>query len=332
VTAQVEARGELNFTCFPTSRLRGGGVVLHAPIAHSAAIVRAGPPYWREMMNDRVRRTEVDGVELAYLEEGAGTLVLLLHGFPDTARTWQRTLTFLADRNFRAVALFQRGYHPSEIPVDGDYSIRRLAADALGLIDRLEATKAVIIGHDWGALAAYAAAALLPSKVAAIVTLAIPPFLVIEDGDEERRVRPHNVYLARGEESAAVLQADDFAEINRLYALWSPHWKGAREHVGEVKAAFRLEGRSRAAVDYYRVPLFDGDATAFSVKLSTPALVVYGEDEPEVRKSMFRKSSSAFSGPITCKEYHAVGHWPHLEAPVRFEQDVCDFLERNGIS
>ncbi len=283
-------------------------------------------------MTERILQVDVDGVELSYFEEGAGTLVLLLHGFPDTARTWQRTLKFLAGKQFRAVALFQRGYFPSEIPLNGDYSIRRLAADVLQLIDRLGATKAVLIGHDWGALATYAAAALAPEKVAAIVTVAIPPFVVFEDSDEERKVRPHNVYLGRGEESAAALQKDDFAEVDHLYALWSPHWQGAREHAKGVKDAFRLKGRSRAAVDYYRVPLSDHDARTFSVRLSTPALVIYGEDEPEIRKSMFRKTASAFSGPITCREYCSVGHWPHIEASSRFEQDVIEFFEHNGIS
>ena len=282
-------------------------------------------------MKERVLRTEIDGVELAYLEAGSGTPVLLLHGFPDTARTWKRTLGFLARQNLRAVALFQRGCHPSAIPGDGDYSIRRLAQDVLGLIDRLGATKAVVIGHDWGASAAYAAAALAPAKIAAIVTLAIPPFLVFEDSVDERALRPHNIYLGQGEDSALILEKDDFAEVDYLYALWSPHWKAAREHAKGVKESLRLEGRSRAAVDYYRSPLPNDDAEVFSVKLSTPALVIYGEDEPEVRKAMFRKAGIAFSGPVTCKEYAAVGHFPHLEAPDLFEQDVLGFLKANGV-
>jgi pimeloyl-ACP methyl ester carboxylesterase len=77
------------------------------------------------MMNELVRHAKINGVELKYLEEGHGTLVLLLHGFPDTALTWDRTIRLLADRGFRAVALFQRGYFPSEIPADGDYTVRR---------------------------------------------------------------------------------------------------------------------------------------------------------------------------------------------------------------
>jgi pimeloyl-ACP methyl ester carboxylesterase len=283
-------------------------------------------------MQERVRRAQVNGVELAYLEEGAGTLVLLLHGFPDTAHTWRRTLGFLAARGFRAVALFQRGYHPSEIPPDGDYSIRRLATDALDLIDRLGATKAIIIGHDWGALAAYAAASLAPAKIAAIVTLAIPPFRVLEDSEEERRIRPHNAYLAHGAASAAAFAKDDFAEIDDLYTLWSPQWQGAQAHAQGVKQAFRPKGRARAAVDYYRVPLSDDDAKAFSIELSTPALVIYGEDEPDIRKAMFRKTASAFSGSIICRGYCAVGHWPHLEAPARFERDIVDFFKLNGIA
>ena len=283
-------------------------------------------------MRERVVRTEINGVELAYLEEGSGTPVLLLHGFPDTARTWKRALAFLASQNYRAIALFQRGYYPSAIPEDGDYSIRQLAEDVLGLIDRLGATKAVVIGHDWGALAAYAAAALAPAKIAAIIALAIPPFRVIEDSPDERRVRPHNGYLARGEDSALLLEKDDFAEVDYLYTLWSPHWQGARQHAKGVKDALRREGRSRAAVDYYRSSLSKHDTEAFSVKLSTPAMVIYGQDEPEIRKAMFRKAGCAFSGPVTCREYSTVGHWPHLEAPDLFERDVLGFLKSNGIS
>ena len=67
-------------------------------------------------MKERVLKAKINGVELAYLEKGLGTPVLLLHGFPDTARTWERALDFLAGRNFRAIALFQRGYDPSAIP------------------------------------------------------------------------------------------------------------------------------------------------------------------------------------------------------------------------
>jgi pimeloyl-ACP methyl ester carboxylesterase len=234
-------------------------------------------------MNERVLQTAVNGIELSYLENGTGPLVVLLHGFPDTARTWTRTIGFLADHNFRTVALFQRGYYPSQIPANGDYSIRQLAEDVLQLIRQLGATKAVIIGHDWGALAAYAAAAIAPERIAAIVAVAIPPFSVTEDSDEERRIRPHNAYLGRGEESAIALKRDDFAEVDHLYTLWSPHWQGAREHARGVKDAFRLQDRSRAAVDYYRFTMSDDDATAFSVKLSMPALVLYGDDEPEVR-------------------------------------------------
>ena len=190
----------------------------------------------------------------------------------------------------------------------------------------------MIIGHDWGALAAYAAAALAPAKIAAIVALAIPPFLVVEDSAEERRLRPHNAYLGRGADSALLLEKDDFAEVDHLYTLWSPHWQGARAHAQGVKDSLRGEGRTRAAVDYYRSALPDDDAKAFSIKLSMPALVIYGQDEPEVRKVMFRNAEFAFTGPVTCRAYPTVGHWPHLEAPDRFEQDVLGFLESHGIT
>jgi pimeloyl-ACP methyl ester carboxylesterase len=129
-----------------------------------------------------------------------------------------------------------------------------------------------------------------------------------------------------------MLEKDNFAEVDHLYALWSPHWKAARQHAEGVKDALRPKGRARAAVDYYSAPLTEDDRRAFSKNLSMPALVIYGEDEPDVRKSLFGRATSTVCGPVTCKEYSKVGHWPHLEDPDRFERDVVSFLEANAIS
>src|SRR3954469_14203928 len=102
----------------------------------------------------REGRTEVGGVDLAYLEAGEGPLALCLHGFPDTAHTWRHLLPELAGAGFRAVAPFLRGYAPTEVPADGRYQTGALAADAIALHEALGGgSDAVIVGHDWGAMA-----------------------------------------------------------------------------------------------------------------------------------------------------------------------------------
>ena len=115
-----------------------------------------------------------NGLSFAYLSEGSGPLVLLLHGFPDTAYTWDRAMPALAAAGYRAVAPFMRGYHPTEIPADGCYDIDTLARDAVALIDALGEERAVIVGHDWGATAAYGAAATAPERVQLVIALGIP--------------------------------------------------------------------------------------------------------------------------------------------------------------
>ena len=117
---------------------------------------------------------EANGLRIAYLEAGKGPLVLLLHGFPDTAHTWDRALPALADAGFRAVAPFMRGYHPTAIPADGAYDSDTLAADAVALITALGEEQAIVVGHDWGASAAYGAATIAPERVKKLVVLAIP--------------------------------------------------------------------------------------------------------------------------------------------------------------
>src|SRR5687768_2249913 len=78
---------------------------------------------------------EAGGLTFGYLEAGEGPLVLCLHGFPDTAHTFDDLLPRLARAGYHAVAPFMRGYAPTSVPVDGDYSELRLGEDAIALID-----------------------------------------------------------------------------------------------------------------------------------------------------------------------------------------------------
>src|SRR5437667_12790605 len=115
-----------------------------------------------------------NGLKFAYLEQGAGPLVLLLHGFPDTPQTWSDTRPALAQAGFRAVSPFMRGYVPSEIPAQPAYDSDTLGRDVLGLIEALGEQSAFVVGHDWGASAAYSAVGLQPDRIRMLVTVAIP--------------------------------------------------------------------------------------------------------------------------------------------------------------
>ena len=110
-------------------------------------------------------RVSANGIVFETMTCGSGPLALCLHGFPDTAHSWRYLLPELANAGFRAVAPFMRGYAPTSLAPNGAYQTAALATDAKALHEALGGdSRAVIIGHDWGAPATYGAAILEPSR------------------------------------------------------------------------------------------------------------------------------------------------------------------------
>lgn len=121
------------------------------------------------------RRVATNGVELDVVDEGAGPLVVLCHGFPELAYSWRHQVPALAAAGYRVLAPDQRGYggssHPE--PVEA-YDIVHLTGDLLGLLDELGEEKAVFVGHDWGAVVVWAMAQLHPERMHGVVGMSVP--------------------------------------------------------------------------------------------------------------------------------------------------------------
>ena len=120
------------------------------------------------------RQIVANGIPFHMLEEGSGPLVLLLHGYPEGAKSWDRVQTKIAAAGYWVVAPYLRGYPPTEASPTGDYRVKTLGADVLGLISALGEEQAIVIGHDWGAFAALSAVVQSPNAVAKLVMLAVP--------------------------------------------------------------------------------------------------------------------------------------------------------------
>jgi pimeloyl-ACP methyl ester carboxylesterase len=121
---------------------------------------------------------QAPNVELKALTWGPsdGPIALCLHGFPDTAYGWRNFAPRLAESGWRVVAPFMRGYAPSSIPSDGSYHIGALMHDALQVRARAGGTdRDVVIGHDWGAMAATGLAAIPDTPFAKAVIMSLPP-------------------------------------------------------------------------------------------------------------------------------------------------------------
>ena len=109
-----------------------------------------------------------DDVRLHYVEAGDrdGSLVVLLHGFPEFWFGWRQQIAPLAAAGFRVVAPDTRGYNLSSKPEGFEaYAVDLLAADIRALIGELGAESAVLVGHDWGGSIAWATAMNHPEVV-----------------------------------------------------------------------------------------------------------------------------------------------------------------------
>ncbi|MCA9493176.1 MAG: alpha/beta hydrolase [Myxococcales bacterium] len=127
------------------------------------------------MSEPTTRAIDTNGVRLHALCWGTeGPLAVLVHGFPDTPWTWDVVGPRLAAAGYRVVAPYTRGIGPSTDTSPPNYDTDTLGTDILGLIEALGEDKAVVVGHDFGAAAAYAAAGLGAERVDRLVTLAIP--------------------------------------------------------------------------------------------------------------------------------------------------------------
>ena len=121
------------------------------------------------------RIVETNGIRMYIVEQGAGPLILLCHGFPESWYSWRHQLPALAEAGFHAVAPDMRGYGQTDRPEAIDqYTLFHLVGDMVGLLDALEAESAVIAGHDWGAPVAWHAALLRPDRFRAVIGLSVP--------------------------------------------------------------------------------------------------------------------------------------------------------------
>ncbi|MGH8292879.1 MAG: alpha/beta fold hydrolase [Gammaproteobacteria bacterium] len=117
----------------------------------------------------------INGIRLHFVEAGSGPLVLLCHGWPEIWYSWRYQMLALAAAGYRAVAPDMRGFGSTEAPeAVEEYAMLHVLGDMLHLLDHLKSDKAVIVGHDWGAVVAWNACLLRPDRFRAVIGMAVP--------------------------------------------------------------------------------------------------------------------------------------------------------------
>ncbi|MFK7990597.1 MAG: alpha/beta fold hydrolase [Sandaracinaceae bacterium] len=273
-------------------------------------------------MTEKQGRIRANGIDFAFIEEGEGPLVLMLHGFPDTAHTWDDLRPRLAAAGYRAVSPNTRGYHPTEAPRE-DPTQRTLGEDALALIEALGGGPAVLIGHDWGASAAYAAAALNPKAIRLLVTVAIPhPAAIRPTLTLAWAVRHFFFYKLPG--APARFAKNDFAALRKIYRRWSPRWELPPGELDPILESFSHPESLNAAFGYYRRAI--GPPPSFlKNKIQVPTVSFAGTDDPVLTPAHYEAARRKFAADYTVETMPG-GHFLHREHPTRFAELLMPHL------
>ncbi len=169
---------------------------------------------------------QTNGIRMHSAEEGAGPLVILLHGFPELWPAWHHQFGPLAAAGYRAVAPDLRGYGQTDRPEPLEaYDIFQLAGDIVGLVQAFGESTALIVGHDWSAWIAAHLALLRPDLFRGLLLLSVPyvPRRALNQTQWEQQTFPGQVFYQAGLRSPMAgqyLMSDVRASLLRgLYSL-----------------------------------------------------------------------------------------------------------------
>ena len=181
-----------------------------------------------------------NNIHMRYAEIGKGPLVLFCHGWPESWYSWRHQLTGVSAAGFRCVAPDMRGYGGTEAPEPIDqYTLLQLVGDMAELVKALGETRAVIVGHDWGAPVAWHAALWRPDLFPAVCAMSVPyaPPGYVDILTALDKLGIHDFYLQYFQKpgvAEAELQADIKSALRRLY------FTASGDHVEKGKGFARL--------------------------------------------------------------------------------------------
>ncbi len=276
-------------------------------------------------------------MDFAALAWGAddAPLALLVHGYPDTAWTWRHLGPHLAELGWRAVAPFTRGYAPTDLAPDDRYAVSDQAGDLLALHEALGGDeRAVLIGHDWGAVATWQVSSVEPERFAGLVAMSVPPPAAVVAplksprtlGVAARQLKMSWYFLfnqlPESERSLDRL-------IPKLWRDWSPGYE-AGEDLQRVFEALDGPGRRRAALRYYRNTLTTGVGELLKMEPVAPALYLHGEGDGCAQVTIASMHAGELPPGSRFEAVPGVGHFLHLEDPVRVNALISEWVGPAG--
>lgn len=284
------------------------------------------------------KEIEVNDAKYCYLESGKGPLVLLIHGYPDNAYSWEHQIRFLSNKGYRVIAPFTRGYAPTSVSGQSFFDRATLAQDMVTLVEQLsDGQDAFLVGQDWGAAISYGILGAFPEHFKRAMILAVPHPLEINrtlKKSPKHCFRSFHWFLFQLPIiPEMILRLTKGGFLKFLWRIWSPDFND-NKHVDQVVESMRWGNSFDHTLAYYRAAVQkkyrDPSLAKLFEKLndpiSTPTKILCGEQD--MRKEMLPRAQDCFTKEADY-QWELIpnsGHFLHREQPELVNQQILDWL------
>ncbi|HLN29252.1 MAG TPA: alpha/beta hydrolase [Gemmataceae bacterium] len=264
-----------------------------------------------------------NGVKIHYVTMGKGPLVVMLHGFPDFWYTWRDQMPALA-KHFQVVAIDLRGYNNSDQPKGVEnYTVDKLVGDVEAVVKHFKQDKAVIVGHDWGGMIAWAFAMAHPEKTDRLIILNLPhPKGML-------RELANNPEQQKNSQYARDFQKPDAAKKVRPELLASLVEKEPEAHKKYLEAFKRssMEGM----LNYYKAnyPREPYQANREFPPVKCPVLMFHGLKDKYLLSGALNGTWNWVEQDLTLITVPGAGHFVHRDAPELVTHNMVNWLTRD---
>ncbi len=275
-----------------------------------------------EAVLERVRHGFFDnrGLRLHYTDMGQGPLIVMLHGFPDFWFTWRYQMAALAP-DYRTVAMDMRGYNLSDRPEGAaEYRMPLLCSDVVALIEHLGEESAMILGHDWGGMIAWAMGMFEPSRTSRVMVVNVPHPRALQRELAVNRQQREYATIVRAFQREGSHESLNVEQLMDLLPQEAPEEEYLECLVKSDFAAMLAYFQA----NYPREPYVENTAPVRPVRC--PVLQIHGLDDtayvPEVLRDTWRWVESDY----TLVTVPGAGHWLHQEQPTLVNRSIAMWL------
>ncbi|MEM7712701.1 MAG: alpha/beta hydrolase [Cyanobacteria bacterium P01_A01_bin.68] len=270
-----------------------------------------------------------NGVNLHYVTQGSGPLMLMLHGFPEFWYSWRYQIPEFAS-DFKVVAPDLRGYNDSDKPASQSaYVMNELVQDVEGIISGLGYEKCVLVAHDWGGGIAWNFASKYPQMLEKLIIMNCPHPAKFSEGlrTPQQLLRSWYMFFFQLPVIPELfLQSQDYQFIeNAFKGMAIKKSAFSTEDINLYKDAAAKRGALTAMINYYRnilgSPMFNQNSSILEV----PTLMIWGEEDTALGKEL-TYGTEAYVRDFQIKYIPNCSHWVQQEQPESVNQYMREFL------